>query len=267
MDATISAGFLGQERRSFYLSIAPQVAPLGHILYVPPFAEEMNRCRAIVAEQCRLFVDRGYLCTVLDFFGTGEAEGRLEDATLEDWQRNISDAIALAEDLPLTLWGCRLGALLAADFMACRDDLVADLLLWQPVSSGQGFVNQLFRQRSAALLERGLPKESKDDIRQRLNKGETLEVGGYALGGELLHRLAKLELGELQANRLHRVWWLEHQTPDDRPIPPKTQRAIDQLSDQCDSLDLLRFGGPPLWQLHERDRCEPLLEATQGCLL
>lgn len=267
MTSTVEAGFLGDTRRAFQVSFIPDGQIRGNVLYLPPFAEEMNRCRAIVAEQARAFRERGYACTLLDWFGTGEAEGRLEDASLAAWTQNISDAAASFDtDRPLTLWGCRLGALLALHHLNNNPDRMCDLLLWQPQSSGKNFVTQLLRQRAAARLERSLPREDKETLRQELRDGATLEVGGYALGGELLDALEALEIERMTPRNLGHVWWLEHQSQDDRPIPPRTQRAMDHLQSHCTHFELHRFDGPQLWQLHERDRCDPLLRATATCL-
>ncbi|MDZ7782423.1 MAG: hypothetical protein U5K56_05590 [Halioglobus sp.] len=69
-------GFLGEPgRRHFMLQFVCTGTPKAHIVYLPPFGEEMNRCRAAVAEQARQFAAMGYSCILIDFYGTGDSEG------------------------------------------------------------------------------------------------------------------------------------------------------------------------------------------------
>ncbi|NND68268.1 MAG: hydrolase 2, exosortase A system-associated, partial [Halioglobus sp.] len=75
--------------RFFTLQFRGEGVARGHVVFVPPFVEEMNRCRALVAQQARAFAQQGYLCTLVDFFGTGDCDGDLADATLAHWRGNL----------------------------------------------------------------------------------------------------------------------------------------------------------------------------------
>ena len=130
-------------RRLFGLQIVPTGPCTGAMLYLPPFVEEMNRCRSHVVLQARALAALGWHTLLLDPHGTGESEGQTTDA---DWEHWLADAAAAARWLvdltgqPLALWGLRTGALLAAELAAGMVANSADepprLLLWQPVLDG-----------------------------------------------------------------------------------------------------------------------------------
>ena len=55
-------------------------APCGTVLFIPPFAEEMNRARRMVALQARDLAAAGWDVLQLDLFGTGDSQGDFGDA-------------------------------------------------------------------------------------------------------------------------------------------------------------------------------------------
>lgn len=267
---SMRAGFVGTEYPAFFVHLAPCKAPLAQLLYLPPFGEEMNRCRAIVAEQARWYADKGYSCTLLDFYGTGESRGELGDASLAIWRENIADActsLLARYPVPLYLWGCRLGATLAADYLASSRIDVAGLLLWQPVVDGKLFLTQLLRQRTAALIDRGRAGESTAEMRARLAAGDSLEVAGYELSPRLVGEIDTLDLASAGGLSDITVHWLEHSTAGSTEPSPRSAKVMEQLRQKGCRIHFASFSGQPLWQLHERDSCQPLLDATRGIRL
>jgi pimeloyl-ACP methyl ester carboxylesterase len=82
-----------------------------------------------------------------DYDGTGDAAGdELDPQRLEAWLRTVRDALSAgAQRLGVTRWilvGVRLGAALAAQVAAERDDVEA-LIAIAPVLVGRGFVREL----------------------------------------------------------------------------------------------------------------------------
>lgn len=264
---SVEPAFVGDTYPAFAVHYRPAGIPRAHIIYLPPFAEEMNRCRAIVAEQARWFAQSGFSCATVDFYGTGESFGELRDATIPIWHHNISDLITSLtdqSDVPVYLWGCRLGALIAMDYLQSRTKTCQKLLLWQPVVSGKLFVTQMLRQRIAALMERGAPPETTTDIRTRLAGGETIEVAGYSLGGELISQLDQLDMAGMGDRVADAIIWLEHSMDGSGTPNPKTASTIALLEQAGTNVTYHSFTGPPIWQLHERDTCVSLLASTQA---
>ena len=99
------------------LAPAPGMTPRGALLYLPPFAEEANRSRRMAVLQARRLAARGWPVLLLDPFGTGDSAGAFHEARWELWLADAARAAAwLATRWPggsVTLWGLRLGALLA----------------------------------------------------------------------------------------------------------------------------------------------------------
>lgn len=252
-------------RRLFALHITPAGPCSGAVLYLPPFAEEMNRCRAQVASQARAFAAAGLRCLLLDPHGTGESDGEVADG---DWQHWLDDAAAAAHWLiqqtgqPLTLWGVRTGALLAAE-LACRADLdVHRLLFWQPVIDGKLFLNQYLRLRIASQMVRDTERETTETIRKRLSAGEALEVAGYALSGRLADGLAARRMGDFASLARHRVDWIEMVSGPEQTLSIPSRRLIEPLCAQGARIVGSTVVSPLIWQLHHREDAPALQSMT-----
>ena len=60
-------------------------APSGAVLFVPPFGDEMNRSRRMVAETARAMACIKLEVLLMDPFGTGDSEGDYGQATWSRW--------------------------------------------------------------------------------------------------------------------------------------------------------------------------------------
>lgn len=263
------AGFVGSNNPAFFLQFWPEGVPRAHVVYLPPFGEEMNRCRSLVARQARQFARGGLSCSILDYYGTGESPGDLSDATLPVWRQNIEDLLEQVLQrtrAPVVLWGCRLGALLALDYLSVKPGVSNRLLLWQPVPSGSSFVTQLLRQRSASLLQRGEKPESTAEMKRQLAAGKSIEVAGYRVGGELMTAIDQLEVASMLQGKMPdtklEILWLEH-TAEEGALPgAKASRVIEELEEKGAQLVVSTFIGDPVWQLNKRAVCDDLLKKT-----
>ncbi len=235
------------------LSFQPETLPRGQVLYVPPFAEEMNRCRSLVATLARQFADRGYGCTLLDLYGTGDSDGEFHQASLDDWLSNVALALTWVQErfgaAPL-LWGLRLGALLAWESARAHGSAVAGLLLMQPATSGRMLTRQLVRQRIASGLSRNA-QESAEDINACWERGDTVEIGGYHTCGELMLALQGLAI-HAEGAPAYRIQWLEHESVPGKGLPPASGKITQALGEQGSDVSWRLFGGAPFWQLNER---------------
>lgn len=268
---TMRPRFLGAPgERVFTQQFVPRGTVRGHIVYLPPFAEEMNRCRAIVATQARAFAAQGFTCTLLDFYGTGDSDGVLEEASLQRWQDDIHttiDTLQTETEAPLVLWGLRLGALIALDFAATSRHSISGIILWQPVTSPVLFVNQMLRQRIAMLSMRGLPAEKTADIRERLAQGEHVEIAGYRVSGKLVAELEAIDSTRMRDLCSGQIHWIEHVLERGREPGPATRKAIAQLEALDNSIDTYTFTGAQIWQVANREPADELLAVSSGLSL
>lgn len=269
-DVGVIPRFMGQDgARFFTLQFVSSTRPKAHIVFLPPFGEEMNRCRSLVAAQARSFASAGYCCTLIDFFGTGDSEGQLRDASLSVWESNVSTVIQAVQrehPAPIIFWGLRLGGLLALHFSMLPGCQPRDIILWQPVNSAPLYVTQVLRQRVASLMVRDLPPETTKEIRQRLADGEDVEVSGYTLSGALVGQIEAIDVSAMSSLCAGTIYWLEHVAEAGKEIGLASRKVVDQLSQQGNRIDVRTFSDPPIWQIHERDFAPQLLASTSGLL-
>jgi exosortase A-associated hydrolase 2 len=241
----------------FGFQVTPVEQPRALALYLPPHGEEMNRCRTLMADQARALAAKGIACTVLDYYGTGDSEGAFSAATWDIWQADIASVITQLQQrhgpLPVMLAGLRLGALVALDFANRQPGGVTNLLLIQPVSNGNTYITQLLRQRMAYLMSNELPVESTQELRDRINRGEALEIGGYLFGSELLQTVDAKQMKAMTAVENMDITWMEQVSEPGKDVTAGSHKGIAQLQAQNNRVRAVTFCDPPLWQLHERD--------------
>jgi exosortase A-associated hydrolase 2 len=61
----------------------------GLMLFIHPFAEEMNKSRRMAAIQARAFAQAGYAVLQIDLKGCGDSSGDFGDATWQHWVNDV----------------------------------------------------------------------------------------------------------------------------------------------------------------------------------
>lgn len=242
----------------------------GAILYVHPFAEEMNRSRRMAALQARALAVEGYAVLQLDLYGCGDSSGDFGEARWDLWKDDLDTGIAFLRkevDQPVTLWGLRLGATLALDYARTTSTPIAAMLLWQPVLNSSTYLTQFLRLRTAsALLADGASAQTGTAaLRDALHAGETLEIAGYDLGPALAASLDALEPAEALAPSCP-VYWLEAGTAPGQPLSPAAARVSAEWQRRGVDLDLRTVHCPPFWTTSEITVCQDWLDATSAAL-
>lgn len=187
--------------------------PTRRLLVLPPFAEEMNKSRPVLARLLPALAARGYACLVPDLFGTGDSEGRLEEAAWPQWRDELVAldawfAARVPDTAPVYL-AIRSGALLLSDVLArAPAQAAAHVMLWQPVLDGARFLQQFLRIRVMASRMAG-GTESQAMLEERLAQGEPVEVAGYMLTSRLTQGLREARLSELPSHRVANLVLLE----------------------------------------------------------
>lgn len=247
-----------------YHAPASGVPARGGVLVVPAFAEEMNRCRAMVTLQAQRFAAEGLGTLVLDPWGTGDSAGDFCDATWEGWREDLLRGAAWLQQHAQgcqTLWGLRLGALMAAD-LALALPGVQRLLLWQPVVSGKTYWTQFLRIRIAAEMGQPGGVKSTEELRQRSAAGETVEVSGYEVGAALALQLDTLAFPAPEALAGRQLQWCEVLADAEAVVPRANAKTVEALAAAGVDARLVQVIGPAFWQVHERDVAPQLLDAS-----
>jgi len=258
-------------RRLFTMSYGPvpPALPSGSVLFVPPFGEEMNKSRRMIARQARLLAGHGMAVLVPDLFGTGDSEGDFGEATWATWCDDLAGcAEALMGECPrdLTVWAMRTGALLATTALDSGRIDASRLLLWQPVTNGESYFNHLLRLRLAAGLQGEGPRTTTDELREQLDREGSLEVAGYRLSQDLLHPLREAHLEALQGRPVQGVVWLELGGALGRGLSPASERMIERWRAEGTDVVAESLEGPPFWATQEIVEAPSLLDRTSAHL-
>ena len=261
--------FLERANGQRYCLFHPPVgACRGALLYVHPFGEEMNRSRRMAALQARELAALGYGVLQLDLYGCGDSSGDFGDARWDLWLQDLAASAAwLRQRLgqPITLWGLRLGALLALDYARAAPHPVAAIILWQPVASGAVHLTQFLRLRMAGeLLADGAGQPAGTaTLRAALQAGEVLEVGGYDLAPELAASIDALDAATLAPTNCP-VHWFEAVGGASRALPPGAERIAAGWRAQGVDLHVNVVHCPPFWSTPEVTVCPALLASTSA---
>ena len=233
----------------------------GALVYLHPFAEEMNKSRRMAALQARELAAGGFAVLQLDLQGCGDSDGDFGDARWEQWKDDVALACQwLRERTGVTpgVWGLRLGALLALDYARSATPAPAQLLLWQPVLQGATFMTQFLRLRVAgAMLDDSAPAAGTKELRAMLAAGEPLEVAGYELAPQLVAAIDALE-GSAMAPPCP-VIWIEVVAAPERPAPPPAVRTAAAWGSQT---SLHTVAGPMFWSTQEIEEAPALIALT-----
>ncbi len=264
----------GQRYCRFHAAADAQA--LGSMLYVHPFAEEMNKSRRMAALQARALAEAGFNVLQLDLLGCGDSSGDFGDATWQDWVgdvmqgcnwlqshgRNLPHGATTANAPSLWLWGLRAGCLLAVD-AAKQLGAPCNFLFWQPPSSGKPLLQQFLRLKMAADMLGGQAKGVMESMRRQLVRGASVEIAGYMLSAELASGMEQALLSppdeQIHARRLE---WLDLSTREDAGLSPAATKTIDQWKQAGYAARSHIVHGPSFWQTTEIEDAPALLAAT-----
>lgn len=260
----------GAARRFAILWRPAQRDPVrGTLLFVPPFAEEMNKSRRMVALTGLTLAARGFAVLRIDPRGCGDSAGRFEHARWNDWLDDLLFAWRwLRSQYGVTpwLWSLRAGALLAHALLPLLES-APNLLLWQPVLSGRQHLMQFLRLRVAAdafAVAEPARRATTQSLMQTLASGQSVEVAGYMLPAALALPLAEAELSP--PTKAGQVLWFETAARDEPQLSPASATRIAQW--KAVGLEVIprMVGGPPFWSTQEIEDCPALVDATVEAL-
>jgi exosortase A-associated hydrolase 2 len=238
--------------------------PRGCVLYVHPFAEEMNKSRRTAAQAAAAFAAQGFEVVQPDLYGCGDSFGDFGDATWSAWIDDIERAVtrfcARCEG-PSVVWGLRAGALLASQWLAATGRSDLPLLLWQPVTSGRQHLTQFLRLKAAGeMLADAQAGSAMADARAALAAGRAVEVAGYELNADLAAGLGAAQLQLPEAYRAP-VALIEVGEEDAGPSPAVAALTQKWCNASARAM-ACAVGGPRFWQTPEIETAPRLIERS-----
>jgi exosortase A-associated hydrolase 2 len=255
---------------------AQGAAVRGRVVYVHPFAEEMNKSRRMAALQARALAAAGFSVLQIDLHGCGDSSGDFGDASWDDWVNDVVQAVAWLSDrdeahaqAPLWLWGLRAGCLVAAQ-AAARLKGPSNFCFWQPTVSGRLILQQFLRLKLAADMLSGNSKGLMDEMKQAMARGESVEIAGYRLPSALAQGLERAELAvtmKAPANQgIPRLQWFELSTREETQLTPITQKCLSAWETAGFATHHQFVQGPSFWQTQEIEDAPMLIKATCAAL-
>ncbi len=239
----------------------------GGLVYVPPFCEEMNKSRRMAALQARRLAATGIGVLQIDLLGCGDSSGEFVDARWLLWKQDVLAGLAWLRsrtDGFIGLWGLRLGATLAADVAQDPASEVEQLVLWQPVVSGEQYLTQFLRLHLAAeMLTAGAAKSGVSELRGKLAAGTVLEIGGYELHPALAAAVESLKLAQMTPST-SAVTWHELSAQPEAGLSPASQRVVAAWQANGTTVRTSAVSGEPFWSTLEIAECVALLDATEA---
>jgi exosortase A-associated hydrolase 2 len=262
-DIATEAFYLPAERGArFCVLRGPAQAPRGAILHVHPFAEELNKSRRTVAEAARALARAGWAVLQVDLAGCGDSSGEFGEATWAEWVDDVARAGEWLKDRyggVAWLWGLRAGCLVASDALA-RVAPASGVLLWQPVVSGKQHLTQFLRTKVAGeAIGSGANRATTQDLRDRIAKGEFVEIAGYAIHAALAEGLERAELRLAPDPR--RIVWLEVAS-EPAALAPAAQARVAKFEERGIAVTAKAVAGEPFWQTTEIAECPALVART-----
>lgn len=266
-------------------------APRGSVLYLHPFAEELNNSRRVVAQAARQLADAGFAVLQIDLLGCGDSAGDFDDARWADWLADARCAQRwLAEHTsgPMWVWGLRGGALLASALAAMEPPppaLPPYLLLWQAVPSGEQMLQQFLRLHSAAQWL-GPEGERAEAPARQLAQGAAVTIAGYTLTPALATGLREAQLSPAPATHAthatnapdtsaaaasttgatatapRRLVWLDVSTHDAPALGPASERQVARWQAAGWAVSAAAVTAPAFWQQVGTPEARALVTAT-----
>lgn len=264
---------------NFYLPDSAQW-PSRWVVFCPPFGEELNKSRALVADQARRLCALGYGVFVPDLHGTGDSPYDL-GASCADWTGWVEQLTSVIVGFEpqtvesITLWGLRLGALLALDVHQklhsldpANTSILAntELVLWQPVLSGKAFMTQFLRLRTAAGMMVGDRPETVAGLRALALTDGSLEVAGYHLSSQLIAQIDQLQAEHYRLPNSATIQWFDVSRRVGKPLAPVQGKLIDHWREQGATVCVHRIDGDAFWAAQELVSMPTLIRETNSVM-
>ncbi len=207
-----------------------------------PMGEEYIRfhraCRYLAAR----LAEAGFPALRFDYYGCGNSAGDFEQASIDRWRADVSQAIAeirrRCDRSRVCLIGLRLGATLSMMVGAEQGD-VDGLVLWDPVVSGPAHLSELAAAHKGMLAQALVVPEG--PMRGSL----PTEVLGFPLTHSLAADLERIDLLAIQQRPANDVLIISsHEQDTQRPLEQHLRRLDARVAYQHSPL-------PDVWEWNE----------------
>lgn len=239
------------------------------MLILPPFAEEMNKCRRMMTLVAEAYCESGGSAMVVDLHGTGDSEGDFRDASVSQWCADINSALRWLGDQgfrEIDVLGIRAGALVFPPEALIGELRPRRLALWQPVLKGKQAIGQFLRLLAAENIV-GKTDGAATDPRRMLADNGYVEVAGYDLSRQLVEEFEALSLSDLLTGGWSTIRWFDVVPESQTVMSPAASRAVSVAAEKGVNIDGIAVHGEPFWGTPEIAVVADLITATSDFFL
>lgn len=246
---------------------------LGMVLYVHPFAEEMNKSRHMAARQAIDLANSGFAVLQIDLSGCGDSAGEFSQATWKGWIQDIRNAYCWMElniepDLknrektPLWLWGLRAGCILLAE-AAENINRGCSFIFWQPSLAGKKELTQLMRLQRVSNILNTSSEDKKSKLATLGSNDEPIEVLGYTLNPELARGFAQAKLNPPSGKgSVQHLVWIEMTASEPMEFALASKQTLKHWEDTGANTVSHLLKGPAFWCSNELINVPELISLT-----
>ncbi len=189
--------FGGRDRRLFgvYEPAISRAARRSAAVLCYPLGEEYFHAHRPLRHLSRLLAQAGFHTLRFDYYGTGDSDGEIGEVSLCGARMDVLAAVqelkAITQVEAVTLVGLRLGASLAASAAAISPAEVNDLVLWDPVVTGDRYFQEVTLRRVGRETWNGrgdppLPEADPNFTERVLGEIRELNLAAVALPPDVL---------------------------------------------------------------------------------
>lgn len=186
--------YFGDSEKPLYGVYHPADAPMekaSGVVFCNPLGHEYIRSHNAINKLSNLLAKSGYHVFRFDYHGTGDSSGESDEASIDQWHKDIGHAIGELKDISgvkkISLVGLRFGALLAATLPKLTVDR---LVLWDPVVSGAAYFEELKALHQIMLVDNNRFNAPGRDM----PKCETGEILGFIYSSNFQQSAGRLDL-------------------------------------------------------------------------
>ena len=239
------------DKRLFGVAHTPRgdFADKGFVL-VHPFGEEKLWSHRVYVNFAREAALRGFPVLRFDLSGHGDSSGRSENSTISSYIDEIGIAQSKLRALfpsieKVGLLGLRLGATLAL-MSASRTENLSDLILWEPISNGARYMQELLRiNLSTQLAIYGSIKDDREALVSKMQHGNYANVDGYLISQAFFEDCSNIEMDRLVLQKTRASCLVTQIAPN---IKQKDRQELVELADALTDGAFLKVEEPPFWR-------------------
>jgi len=183
------------------------------VLVCYPLGREYMRCHRALVRLCDRLAQTGFHSMRFDYYGTGDSAGDLGEGSIDEWLTNIRSAAQELKEVSgvqkCSVVGVRIGAALAT-YAATKENSIETLLLWDPISDGNQYVEKMTKMHDAFVID--LDRFPEGDARDDNVSGD--ELVGMPFPTGLRQSIRQIDLASVTGLNAKRVAVV---VTDDRP--------------------------------------------------